>query len=111
MCIRDRLCLILPLLISADAVFDQMLGGAFDWVVRVLSRIILPTKLLLMTLMFLWGLMFFSGIYSAVKNRKPQTEEKDLRTQEPVLAITVLAVIGVVYLLFCMVQILSLIHI
>lgn len=99
------LCLILPLLISADAVFDQMLGGAFDWVVRVLSRIILPTKLLLMTLMFLWGLMFFFGIYSAVKNRKPQTEEKDLRTQEPVLAITVLAVIGVVYLLFCMVQI------
>ena len=99
------LCLILPLLISADAVFDQMLGGAFDWVVRALSRIILPTKLIFMTLMFLWGLMFFFGIYSAVKNRKSQTEEKDLRTQEPVLAITALAVIGVVYLLFCMVQI------
>ncbi len=99
------LCLILPLLISADAVFDQMLGGAFDWVVRALSRIILPTKLILMTLMFLWGLMFFFGIYSAVKNRKPQAEEKELRTQEPVLAITALAVIGIVYLLFCMVQI------
>lgn len=99
------LCLILPLLISADAVFDQMLGGAFDWVVRALSRIILPTKLIFMTLMFLWGLMFFFGIYSAVKNRKSQTEEKDLRTQEPVLAITALAVIGIVYLLFCMVQI------
>ena len=48
---------------------------------------------------------FFFAIYSAVKNRKPQVEEKDLRIQEPVLAITALAVIGVVYLLFCMVQI------
>lgn len=99
------LCLILPLLISADAVFDQLLGGAFDWVVQAVSQIILPMKLIFMTLMFLWGMMFFFAIYSAVKNRKPQVEEKDLRTQEPVLAITALAVIGVVYLLFCMVQI------
>ena len=99
------LCLILPLLISADEVFDQMLGGAFDWVVQALSRIILPTKLIRMTLMFLWGLMFFFGIYSAVKNQKPRAEERDLRTQEPVLAITALSVIGVVYLLFCIVQI------
>ena len=99
------LSLILPLLISADEVFDQMLGGAFDWVVQVISQMILPTKLIFMMLKFLWGLMFFFAIYSAVKNRKPQAEEKDLRTQEPVLAITALAVIGVVYLLFCMVQI------
>ena len=99
------LCLILPLLISADAVFDQLLGGAFDWVVQAVSHIILPTKLVWPMLMFLWGMMFFFAIYSAVKNRKPQAEEKDLRTQEPVLAITALAVIGVVYLLFCMVQI------
>ena len=99
------LCLILPLLISADAVFDQMLGGAFDWVVQAVSHIILPTKLMWPMLMFLWGMMFFFAIYSAVKNRKPQVEEKDLRIQEPVLAITALAVIGVVYLLFCMVQI------
>lgn len=99
------LCLILPLLISADAVFDQLLGGAFDWVVQAVSQIILPMKLIFMTLMFLWGMMFFFAIYSAVKNRKPQVEEKDLRIQEPVLAITALAVIGVVYLLFCMVQI------
>ncbi len=99
------LCLILPLLISADAVFDQMLGGVFDWVVQTISRITLPTKLIPMILMFFWGLMFFFGICSAVKNRKPQAEEKDLRTQEPVLAITTLTVIGVVYLLFCIVQI------
>lgn len=99
------LCLILPLLISADAVFDQLLGGAFDWVVQAVSHIILPTKLVWPMLMFLWGMMFFFAIYSAVKNRKLQVEEKDLRIQEPVLAITALAVIGVVYLLFCMVQI------
>ncbi len=99
------LCLILPLLISADEVFDQMLGGAFNWVVQALSQIILPTKLIFMMFEFLWGLMFFFGIYSAVKNRKPQAEEKDLRTQEPVLAITALLIIGVVYLLFCIVQI------
>ena len=99
------LCLILPLLISADAVFDQLLGGAFDWVVQAVSHIILPTKLVWPMLMFLWGMMLFFAIYSAVKNRKPQVEEKDLRTQEPVLAITALAVIGIVYLLFCMVQI------
>ncbi len=99
------LCLILPLLISADAVFDQLLGEAFDFVVRILGNLMIPTKLIRILLMFLWGVMFFYGVYSAVKNRKDQSEEKDLRTQEPVLAITVLAVIGVVYLLFCMVQI------
>lgn len=99
------ICLILPLLISADAVFDQLLGEAFDFAVRILGNLMIPTKLIRILLMFLWGVMFFYGVYSAVKNRKDPSEEKDLRTQEPVLAITVLAVIGVVYLLFCMVQI------
>ncbi len=70
------LCLILPLLISADEVFDQMLGGAFDWVVQVISQMILPTKLIFMTLKFLWGLMFFFAIYSAVKNRKPRRKKR-----------------------------------
>ena len=99
------LCLIFPLLISADEVFDQMMGGVFDLLVEAISHIILPTRLIFITLMFLWGLMFFFGIYSAVKNRKLQTEEKNLRTMEPVVAITALVVIGVVYLLFCIVQI------
>ena len=99
------ICLILPLLISADAVFDQLLGEAFDFAVRILGNLMIPTKLIRILLMFLWGVMFFYGVYSAVKNRKDPSEEKDLRTQEPVLAIPVLAVIGVVYLLFCMVQI------
>lgn len=98
------LCLILPLLISADAVFGRFTGKMLDQVAVLLGRLILPTRLMGILLMFVWGMMFFSGIYYALKNRK-QRAEQNLHTQEPVLAITALAVVGVVYLLFCGIQI------
>ncbi len=100
------LCLILPLLLSADAVFDRMLGSVLNFFLDdILGNIMIPAKFSRIAIKFLWGLMLFFGLYSAVKKRKTQAEEKDLRTQEPILAITTLAVIGIVYLLFCLVQI------
>lgn len=70
------ICLILPLLISADAVFDQLLGEAFDFAVRILGNLMIPTKLIRILLMFLWGVMFFYGVYSAVKTGRTRVKKR-----------------------------------
>ena len=96
------LCFILPLLASADPVFEHLLNQIFD---RIFLGITLPDQIILVILMFCWGLLFFPALFSAVRKKEIKEEQKDLRSLEPVVAITALSVIGVVYLIFCVIQI------
>ena len=96
------LCFILPLLASADQVFGNLMNQIFD---AVFFEITVPEQMIVILLMFCWGVFFFFALFSAVQQKKIREESKDLRSLEPVLAITVLSVIGVVYLLFCLIQI------
>lgn len=91
------LLIVLALLASADAFF-------FEMVVKVFGSINLPN---IMNIIFRIGFMFFfSYMLTAYLCKKQIKEEvKDHRTGEPVIAITVTAMLTFVYLIFSVVQI------
>lgn len=91
------LLIVLALLASADAVFYEM-------IVKVFGCINLPN---IMDIIFRIGFMFFfSYMLTAYLCKKQIKEEvKDHRTGEPVIAITVTAMLTFVYLIFSVVQI------
>ena len=93
---------ILPLLASADQRFEQLIDQIFD---AVFFQIALPEHLIAVLFMFFWGVLFYFGILSALRKTKISADQKELRKLEPVMAATFLCVIGVVYLIFCLVQI------
>ena len=96
------LVVIVSLLVSADAIFSNLVGRIFYVLFR---EIILPTKFIRILLMFLWGFLFFYSILYNISQKKLNSQQKDFRTQEPLIAITFLALIAVVYLIFCGIQI------
>ena len=96
------LCLILPLLASADQTFENLMDRFFD---RIFLQITVPEQAVQIVLMFCWGVIFFAALLTAVRQKKIREESKDLRNLEPVTAITTLSVIGIVYLIFCLIQI------
>ena len=93
---------ILPLLASADQRFEQLIDQIFD---AVFFQIALPEHLIAVLFMFFWGVLFYFGILSALRKTKISADQKELRKLEPVMAATFLCVIGVVYQIFCLVQI------
>lgn len=95
------LVFILPLLASADQVFEDLIDQIFD---AIFFQIVIPEHLIKTALMFFWGIIFFFALLVAVRKKKIKEEQKDMRTMEPVLAISFLSVIGIVYLVFCLVQ-------
>lgn len=96
------LVVIVSLLVSADAIFSNLVGRIFYVLFR---EIILPTKFIRILLMFLWGFLFFYSILYNISQKKLNSQQKDFRTKEPLIAITFLALIAVVYLIFCGIQI------
>ena len=96
------LSVILSLLVSADAVFSNLVGRIIYIVFR---EIIIPTKLIRMFLMFFLGFLFFYSLFYCISQKELDPQQKDRRTQEPLIAITFLLLIAVVYLIFCGIQI------
>ena len=96
------LCLILPLLASADQTFENLMDRIFN---KIFLQITVPEQAVQIGLMFCWGVIFFGALLTAVRKKKIKEESKDLRHLEPVTAITTLSVIGIVYLIFCLIQI------
>ncbi len=96
------LCLILPMLASADQVFGDLLNQVFQ---TLFIEIAIPERLIKIAVMFCWGILFFFGLLSAVKKKKIKEQQSDIRSLEPVIAVTFLSVIGIVYLIFCLIQI------
>ena len=93
---------ILSLLVSADVVFSNLVGRIIYIVFR---EIIIPTKLIRMFLMFLLGFLFFYSLLYCISRKELDSEQKDRRSQEPLIAITFLSLIAAVYLIFCGIQI------
>ncbi|MDE5951461.1 MAG: DUF4173 domain-containing protein, partial [Acetatifactor sp.] len=88
---------VLPLLISADAVFRNMTEKFLEYL--RLGNILL--------VLFMWTFMFLASYciisYLCKKTIKP--EVKDGRRGEPVIAITIAALLTLVYLVFSVIQI------
>lgn len=91
------LVVILGLLLSADAVFSDLFG-------RMLGDFELGT-LLLVSLMALAVYLFsYSFVSGLITYRMPQKPVKEKRG-EPVAAITFTSLIAVIYLIFCIIQV------
>ena len=61
------LCLILPMLASADQVFGDLLNQVFQ---ALFIEIAIPERLIKIAMMFCWGILFFFGLLRAVKRKK-----------------------------------------
>lgn len=96
------LCVILPLLISADEIFSSLVERIVN---TVFLNLVIPDRIFLLPLMFLWGTLFFFSLFFSISQKKVNPEIKDRRVQEPLTAITFLSVIGFIYFIFCIIQI------
>lgn len=96
------LCLILPLLVSADQVFSNFLGKILY---LFFSKVAVPDQLVFLLLMFIWGVLFFFGLFYTIRQKKLDPVQKDYRTLEPLTAITALGLVGIFYLIFSVIQI------
>lgn len=95
------LLVILILLSSADAVFAGLFDSMFDFFSYLPSRIHLSGSL------FLFLFAFFASycLMARLKVRDIKEEITDARTKDPVIAITFTTIISLVYLIFCLIQI------
>lgn len=95
------LFVVLPLLASADAVFASIFTKLFEDLSlgEILSNSI---QLLLLTACVFFGAYMLTAY---LLEREIKEETRDYAVHEPVIAITVAAVLSVVYLVFCGIQI------
>ncbi len=98
------LIIILPLLASADAVFENMLDGLF-------KDIDIPEYIFNATMMLLTAIVGFFGAYNVITSMVRQEIKIKIKGEgktNPVIAITFTSIIGLVYILFCAIQLLYL---
>lgn len=93
------LCVIVPLLMSSDAVFAKVLNDLWD----------LKIDETIMLIGVLFGVLFVAS-YALIstcskKIKKLLSNAKDTRTVDPAVAITFTSVIMMVYVLYCAIQI------
>lgn len=88
---------VLPLLVSADAVFRNMTE-------RLLENLRIENILLVL---FMWAFMFLAsyGILSYLCKKTIKQEVKDGRRGEPMIAITIATLLTLLYLVFSVIQI------
>lgn len=91
------LIVILALLLSADAVFSELFG-------RMLGDIDLETLFLMFLMALAVYLFSYSFIRGLVTYRMPQKPAKE-KSGEPVAAITFTSLVALIYLIFCIIQV------
>lgn len=95
------LFVILILLSSADAVFAQL----FDTLLTTVFSLLDETNLFGLFSLFLFAFFASYCLMSRLKIKDIREEIKDMRTKNPVTAITFTAAVSLVYLIFCLIQI------
>lgn len=86
------------LLASADRVFESML----DWVI---TEFLNPFTVIPIVFQVIFGVVAMYCLICSAWAGEIAEEVKDRRTAEPVIAISFMALIGLVYLLFCAIQV------
>lgn len=95
------LLVILILLSSADVVFASLFDSMFDFLSYLLDR----TNLSGIFFLFLFAFFASYCLMARLKVRDIKEEITDARTKDPVIAITFTTTISLVYLIFCLIQI------
>ena len=93
------LAVVLPLLITSDAVFSDMMRRifTFDWNMNVIWVIVMIIVMFMIT--------YALRVRLAVRDPYLDTPVPDKRTQNPMIAITVTCVLLLFYLIYCVIQI------
>lgn len=93
--------IVIELLSSADQIFSEMIGSSFH---ELMSQVIFSPNLFLVIVLLIMG---FFGIYcflsSLTLNNMPNWKQKQNK-KNPIIAITFISMIVVVYLIFCGIQ-------
>jgi hypothetical protein len=100
------LLIILILLLSADLVFSQFLKGFLDWIkslnlAEIFAQLILFLVATMLSFSYLWS--FLKSAQSKQPGSSPLAIPKKT-TLDPVISITVISLVNLVYLLFISVQ-------
>lgn len=93
--------IIMLLLLSADRIFSNLFSNIID-------ELLVLNNLFTIILMVVLAYIVIYSFINALARREIKEEVKDRRTQEPIIAITCLTIISVVYILFCVIQIVGL---
>ena len=100
MCISVPLLFVVVLLLTcADAVFCELIFDSF------LSKIVVPKNLAGIVFMILFGTFACHSILLYLARQQFKTDTKNVKTGEPVIAITFCLMLTIVYLLFCFIQV------
>ena len=95
------LLFVVAMLNSADAIFNQYIGGGLRY---LLDQIVLSPNVVLVIFLLLFGFFASYAFLSALTLRNmPRWREKEYK-KNPVTAITFIAMITAVYLIFCLIQ-------
>ena len=92
---------IVAMLISADAVFKNM-------VMKLVGNLFLPQNAFLILFLFFIGFWIFYCFVAGLAKMEIKEEQKNKKKVEPVIAITFTSILLIIYVLFCMIQILYL---
>ena len=104
------LLVVIVLLASADEVFGSIFANIEEWITKIILQIKIPEligKVLLMALVSIYLLMFFTYIFDKYKMQKQELKKR----KEPKDNFTIKVILGtlnVVYVVFCAIQIQSL---
>lgn len=105
LCAAGALCVIFPLLLSSDMIFEKMFGGLFDCfrLVRMIPNLNTAIGISVMTL--LGFAMIYAFFYASCKADFPLHPERKMPYAHPAVGITFVVVIAAVYLMYSVIQI------
>ncbi len=95
------LMFVVAMLNSADAIFNQYVGGGFRYLFRQI--VFSPNIVLVICLLLLGFIASYAFLAALTLRNMPRWKEKEYK-KNPVTAITFIAMITVVYLIFCVIQ-------
>lgn len=93
------LIIVLCILLSqADMVFQQILD-------RVIHSFFKPQQLFFIAVKWMVGVLGMYSLICGMVKRGIKEEQKDWRKEEPIIAITTMSIVGILYMVFCGIQI------
>ncbi len=92
------IAIVLVLLMQADIVFGTI-------VTSLLGKVTIPEHVMGIAMMMVFGFFLFYCVHTYLKLSKQTQEDKKEKTGEPLIAITFTSMLGLIYLLFSLIQV------
>lgn len=96
------LIVLIELLSSADQIFSQVIGEAFH---KLFGQIVFSPNLFLVMLLMIIGFFGIYSFFSALALRNMPQYQSGLSKKNPLIAVTFLSMVTVIYVIFCGIQV------